>query len=170
MRILVTAATKHDSTRKIADEIGRILSDAGLDVEVRKPDMVENVERYDAVVLGSAVYYGRWMAEATAFADRHRSALLQRPVWLFSSGPLGTDPKPEGDPENIAELSAAVGARSHRVFAGELDRSRLGVAEKLVVRAVKAPDGDFRDWGTIDTWAREIARQLKEAPAPAAIA
>jgi menaquinone-dependent protoporphyrinogen oxidase len=86
------------------------------------------------------------------------------PVWLFSSGPIGDPPKPVEDPVDAQPLVELVGARGHRVFAGDLDRSRLGFAERAIVAAVRAPDGDFRPWPEIEAWAREIAAAL-EVPA-----
>jgi len=166
MRILVTAASRHGSTTEMASAIGTALSAAGLEVVVTPMHELDGVAGYNAVVLGSGVYMGRWIPEATEFIERHAIELRARPVWLFSSGPVGDpDPKPEGDPTGIGELVASIRARGHRVFAGRLDRERLGIGEKLVVSAVRAPDGDFRDWEAVGAWAREIAAELKSVPA-----
>ena len=166
MRILVTAASRHGSTLEMASAIGRALTDIGLEVEVKPMQELDGVAGFNAVVLGSGVYMGRWLPEATEFVQRHAVELGARPVWLFSSGPIGSpDPKPEGDPVGIGELVAGIRARGHRTFTGRLDRGRLGVGEKLVVSAVRAPDGDFRDWGALTAWAKEIAVELKVATA-----
>ena len=166
MRILVTAASKHGATMEMASAIGRALMDPGLEVDVKPMHDLIGVAGWNAVVLGSGVYMGRWLPEATEFVERHAVELKARPVWLFSSGPVGSpDPKPEGDPVGISELVAAVRARGHRTFAGRLDRGQLGIGEKLVVSAVRAPDGDFRDWDALAAWARGIAGQLKKVPA-----
>jgi len=164
MRVLVTAASKHGSTDEMASAIGRALTDAGLECDVRPMHELAGVAGWNAVVLGSGVYMGRWLPEATEFVERHSVELAARPVWLFSSGPVGSpDPKPEGDPQGIGELVAAIGARGHRVFAGRLDRDQLGMGERLIVAAVRAPDGDFRDWDALTAWAGEIATELKPA-------
>ena len=168
MRILVSGASKHDATADIATRIGSVLESAGLDVTVAPPASVESIDGYDAIVLGSGVYVGRWLGDANAFVDRFRSALIAKPVWLFSSGPLGSPvPKPAGEPEGMAELALAIFAQEHRTFAGRLDRARLGLGEKAVTRVVRAPYGDFRDWEVIDAWARSIADELAREPAPA---
>jgi hypothetical protein len=36
----------------------------------------------------------------------------------------------------------------------------LHLADKLIVRAVKAQAGDFRDWPAIKAWANKIVEQL----------
>jgi menaquinone-dependent protoporphyrinogen oxidase len=166
MRILVTAASRHGSTVEMASAIGKALTDIGLEVEVKPMREMEGVAGYNAVLLGSGVYMGRWLPEATEFVQRHAVELRARPVWLFSSGPVGSpDPKPVGDPTGIGELVAAVRARGHRTFSGRLDRGRLGMGERLVISAVRAPEGDFRDWEALTAWAGEIAVELKAASA-----
>ena len=166
MRILVTAASRHGSTLEMASALGKALTDIGLEVEVKPMHELDGVAGFNAVVLGSAVYMGRWLPDAAAFVQRHAVELGARPVWLFSSGPIGSpDPKPVGDPTGIAELIAAVHARGHRTFAGRLDRGQLGIGERIVVSAVGASEGDFRDWEALGEWAKEIAIGLKAATA-----
>jgi menaquinone-dependent protoporphyrinogen oxidase len=89
MKVLVTAASKYGSTAEIAQAIGQTLAADGLGADVIPPDQVETSEDYDAVVLGSAVYTGHWLAPAKAIAARLEGSFAERPVWLFSSGPVG---------------------------------------------------------------------------------
>lgn len=168
MRVLVSVASKHESTTAIGAAIAKTLRDAGIEIEVVPPEKVASLDGIDAVILGSAVYYGRWLAPALEFVERHRADLEKLPVWLFSSGPLGSpDPKPEGDPDGVPELAASLHAREHRIFAGSLDKRQLGLGERAVVRVVKAATGDFRDWETIASWAHLIAKELTGAPTAA---
>jgi menaquinone-dependent protoporphyrinogen oxidase len=107
---------------------------------------------------------GQWLESARAFAERHASELAARPTWLFSSGPLGSPPKPEaGNAVRIDSILARTGAREHRLFVGKLDKSGLGIGMRAIVRAVHAPYGDFRDWPAIAAWADEIADALQTA-------
>ena len=94
MRVLVTAATKYGATTEIAAAIAEVLGDHGLEATVFPPDQVEGVDGYDAVVVGSAVYAGHWLKPARELVDRLDSELAKRPVWLFSSGPVGDPPSP----------------------------------------------------------------------------
>jgi menaquinone-dependent protoporphyrinogen oxidase len=164
MKILVAYASKHGATTGIAEAIGRRLTELGHVAEVREVDDVADAAPYDAVVLGSAVYAGSWRDDAVAFARRHEAALVTKPVWLFSSGPLGEQVIDEQQqPKQIAALTTALAPKDHRIFFGALDREQLGFGERMLVKAVKAPDGDFRDWDDIRTWADEIAGQLVHA-------
>jgi menaquinone-dependent protoporphyrinogen oxidase len=160
MKVLVTAASKHGTAREIADVIAGVLDEAGLEVTVAEPALVTGLEEFDAVVLGSGVYAGHWLEAAKRFAEANEAALTQCRVWLFSCGPLGDPPKPAGDPVDVAPILAATGAVDHRVFPGRLVKSELSFAEKLIVKGVRAPYGDFRPWDEITAWAREIARAL----------
>lgn len=169
MRVLVTAASRHGATAEIATMIGQALTDGGIETEVKPLHGLHDVAGYNAVILGSGVYMGRWMPEATEFVQRHVVELQARPVWLFSSGPIGSpDLKPEGDPDGIVVLAASIRARGHRIFAGRLDKGRLGIGERLIVGAVHAQEGDFRDQEAIRTWAREIATELSRSALPIA--
>jgi menaquinone-dependent protoporphyrinogen oxidase len=156
MTVLVTYASKHGSTKGIAEAIGERLRERGMDAEVRPIREVQSLEGYDGVVVGSAVYLGSWMKEAQAFLDRHAEALRLIPVWLFSSGPTGTDPAGGALLDKQQRRLDAVGARDHHVFAGALNAGELGFLERRVVKAAKTPLGDFRDWREVERWADTI--------------
>jgi menaquinone-dependent protoporphyrinogen oxidase len=162
MRVLVTAASKHGATAEIASSIGSVLESAGIEAEVRSPDEVGGVNRYDGAVIGSAVYAGHWLAAAKEFVTREAAPLATKPVWLFSSGPLGDPAKPVEEPVDVPSIREQTGARDHRIFPGRLLRRELGMGERAIAAVVRAPDGDFRPWDEVMDWAAGIARTLKE--------
>jgi menaquinone-dependent protoporphyrinogen oxidase len=171
MNVLVAYATRLGSTKAIAERIAGRLESHRLAVVVRPVDAVDALTPFDAVVVGSAVYAGRWLAEATEFVRDFEAALSARPTWLFSSGPVGrmaasVDPVRA---DEVLEITAAIGAKGHRIFAGALDRrtvdgSELGFADRFLARHFVA-EGDYRDWDEIEAWADEIASDLTAAPA-----
>jgi menaquinone-dependent protoporphyrinogen oxidase len=122
-----------------------------------------------------------WLKEATAFVRRHRSILAERPVWLFSSGPLGTetvdaegnDVRAAAEPKEFAELRELIGPREERIFFGayDSDAKPIELMERLTRMMPAAreatPAGDFRDWAEIEAWADWIASQLAEQDASA---
>lgn len=165
MRVLVTAASKHGSTEEIARAIAEELDRRGIVAEFLVPEAVRSLEGYDGVIVGSAVYAGHWLKPARELVDRLGRELKARRVWLFSSGPVGQpEPGPDGDPADLDEIVAACGAEEHTVFPGRVKRDELGFAERAIVRALRVPDGDFRDWVAIDAWAGRIAAALVGAP------
>jgi menaquinone-dependent protoporphyrinogen oxidase len=162
MNVLIAVASKHGSTAGIGEAIADELKSMGIDADPRNLTHETDFGRYGAAVIGSAVYMGRWLTEAFDFVYDHEIALHAVPVWLFSSGPLGTDQSaPSGDPAALDEIMEATGARGHRLFSGRLDKDQLGLGERLIARVVHAPAGDFRDWDAIREWAREIGEELR---------
>ena len=162
LRVLVTAASRHESTHEIAAAIATGLRDRGIDSLAVPVEAVTTLDGFDAVVLGSAVYMGRWLGEARRLAHVHASALCMMPVWLFSSGPLGPPDHliPAGEPADVQVLKHLSRAVAHRTFPGRLEMNRLDFAERTVARTIHAPEGDCRDWEAIDRFAGEIAQQL----------
>jgi menaquinone-dependent protoporphyrinogen oxidase len=167
--VLVAVASKHGATADIGREIARVLT--GHDIEVTVADLEQTTDPagYDAVVVGSAVYAGHWLKPAREFVRDHSQTLASQQVWLFSSGPIGQPPRPAEEPADLTTLLAQTAALDHRIFAGRLDRNRLGFAEKAVVLALHAPEGDFRDWMAVRAWAGDIARTLTSNPASSAV-
>jgi menaquinone-dependent protoporphyrinogen oxidase len=162
VRVLVTAASRHDSTREIAEAIAGGLTERGVHAEARTLDQIADLDGFDAVVVGSAIYMGRWLKPAREFVARYATELSSVPVWLFSSGPLGPPDHliPAGESADAEHLSDVARARGHRVFPGRLERASLGFAERAAAKAVHAPEGDCRDWDAIDAFAGEIASEL----------
>lgn len=159
MLVPVVVASKHGATTGLGEAVARTLEARGIVAPVREAGGPTDLAGVDAVIVGSAVYMGRWLEPARTFLREHAAQLVERPVWLFSSGPLGDPPTPAEAPDLSAEI-AAVGAREHRVFAGSLDKKDLGIGERTMVRVVHAPEGDFRDWAAVTEWAEQIADAL----------
>lgn len=163
--VLVAYATACGSTREVAGAVGGALRTAGLEVDVWPVQEVVGMEGYDAVVLGSAVYVGHWLDAARRFARHQESALTRRPLWLFSSGPVGDPAVPADEAAEVPELVERLGAQAHRTFAGRLRLADLALVERAAVRCVHANEGDFRDWPAIRAWARDIAETLSGSEA-----
>jgi menaquinone-dependent protoporphyrinogen oxidase len=169
-KILVAYATKHGATAEIAQALGQAVAEALRQHDrlvVTQPiDQVSDLTGYGAVVLGSAVYMGQWRKEAAQFLKANEEALAARDVWLFSSGPTGEgDPSALMDdwhfPEGLQPLADRIGPHDIAFFHGVLDMEKLSFAERLLVKGIKAPVGDFRDWTSIRAWATEIADTVR---------
>jgi len=162
MKVLVTAASRHGATQEIAEAIGRTLDAEGVTASVAAIEDVGDPSEYDAVVLGSAVYMGRWLDSATKFVESRGSALSSRPTWLFSSGPIGDPPRPnESQAVDVDDVLLKTQAKGHKLFAGKLDKAKLGFGERAVMLAFRAAEGDYRDWHEVEAWARAIAGELR---------
>jgi menaquinone-dependent protoporphyrinogen oxidase len=163
-RVWVVVASKYGATREIGEAIADELGKASHDAALKDAEGLDGLQDADAIVLGSAIYAGKWLQPADSLVREGAAELASRPVWLFSSGPVGEPPKPEeAEPEDIDEALKATGARGHAIFAGKLDYEAIGKVERLLVKALKAPEGDFRDWDAIREWARSVAAELADA-------
>lgn len=161
MRVLVFTASKHGSTEEIGAAIVLELRAQDIEADAKTAGEAVDVAGYDAVIVGSAIYAGHWMKESLSFLEQHRGALARKPVWLFSSGPIGEDKGRDPiAPAYVDKLVTDNGARGHRIFAGKLEPADLSLAERAITKVVRAPSGDFRDWDEIHAWAREIAAAL----------
>jgi menaquinone-dependent protoporphyrinogen oxidase len=149
MKVLVCAATKYGATGEIANVVADVLAEKGLEVTVIPPEQAGAIEQFDAVVLGSAVYMGQWMKPARELVDRSAAALAARPVWLFSSGPVGEPAKPAENPVDVSKILQSTKARDHRVFTGRLVRKHLSFPDRAMASAIRAAEGDFRNWAEI---------------------
>jgi menaquinone-dependent protoporphyrinogen oxidase len=165
-RVLVAVASRHGSTREIAVALGRAIQEsdagraAGVTAVVLPAEQQPDAGQFDAVVVGSAVYAGRWLPSARDYVTGTAAALRNRPVWLFSSGPIGSPPYPPDESYDVAPLTALIGARAHRTFPGRLEKQLLSFGERAMVTAMRAPVGDFRDWEAVAAWGAQIALQV----------
>lgn len=160
--VLIACATKNGSTAEIGRHIGEVLKKAGCAVTVRSADDTRTrAEEYDAVIVGGALYAGRWHRDARAFARRNARALEKRPVWLFSSGPLDASAAERDIPPvpGVRRVVQRIDARGHITFGGRLDENARGRMARMIVRS--GMGGDFRDFGRITAWAEGVARELR---------
>ena len=164
-RVLVAYASEHGSTKEIAERVGDVLARAGLDTYVSEASSVRHLDSYDAVVVGSAVYMGRWRGSAKRLVKRHERELAERDVWLFSSGPVGEAPAADDEkaqkytnPRFALEEAEKLGAHEHVVFGGRVPDS--GFVAKSMRKGIAPELQDLRDWDAIGRWAEGIAAAL----------
>ena len=173
MRVMVAYATKSGSTAGIAEAIADELRKMGLEADVHEVDGVRDLAPYGAVILGSAVYIGKWRKEALRFGSRFAAELAKRPVWLFESGPTdaSADEGKAVPAKGAAKLASQIGARQHVVFGGKFAPEDVGeFTRRMIAKSDKSPYGDFRNFDRIRGWARAIGAELQGAKPVEAVA
>ena len=157
--ILIAYASRLGSTAEvaqaIADEIGAVALWIG---------DIDSLAGYDAVIIGSAIRYDKWLPEATGFVDTHHSTLQTMPVAAFLTCLTLSHKSPKAlqqatrYAESIATTLPHTRAADIGQFAGVLDYSKMPRRARLLVRLIfaflRVPEGDYRDWQAIRTWAR----------------
>jgi menaquinone-dependent protoporphyrinogen oxidase len=167
-RTLVAYASRDGATQEIAEAIADELRRAGVDVVLADAGGIDDLGEFRAVVLGSAVYMGRWRPEARRFLKKHSKELGERPVWLFSSGPVGDEDPPDdsrfAEPPFVKRHASRIGARDHVVFGGRLRTDSTSFMARSMAEKMPEETRDLRDWDEIRAWARKIALARLEGP------
>jgi menaquinone-dependent protoporphyrinogen oxidase len=155
-RILVTYATKHGSTREVAIAVAETLQEQGLDVETLPAARVVDVSPYAGVVVGGALYMGRWHPDAVRFLEQHRHALATLPLAVFGMGPrtMG-EHDAEGSRTQLVKALARVpeiDPCAVAIFGGVIDPHTLHFPFSRLQAS------DARDWEAIHAWAIDFSR------------
>jgi menaquinone-dependent protoporphyrinogen oxidase len=152
--ILVAYATKRESTHDVADAVAARLRELGHEVDVRPAGRIDTLEPYRAVVLGGALYAGRWHRDARGFLAKHRDELTHIPISVFAMGPLKLEPK---DVEGSRRQLDHALVKEHElepvsvaIFGGVIDPAKL----RFPLNRMEAAAA--RDWDAIRSWADEI--------------
>ena len=155
MDVLVAHGSKMGGTTGIADAIGDRLIARGLEVEVMPADRVSDGDRFDAVVVGSALYSGRWRPECVRLVRSLSDNSYRGSMWVFHSGPLGEDAdEPQPLPGGVAALLDRLEVVDVVTFGGRMPERPRGFIARLMARNFA---GDYRDWDAIAEWADGIA-------------
>jgi menaquinone-dependent protoporphyrinogen oxidase len=159
-KILVAYASKCGSTAEVADAIGKTLQQRGFSVDVRLTKNVTDVSAYQGVIVGSAIRMGSWLSDAKKFVQTHQQALKNIPTAYFSVCMALQEDTPDkrktalayADPIRALVEPVVVGA-----FAGKMAYTKLSFIDRLIItKMVKTPEGDFRNWETIQRWTEGI--------------
>jgi menaquinone-dependent protoporphyrinogen oxidase len=165
--VLVAYASKRGATIEIAEAIADKLREHHLAVDCRPARSVEDLGGYDAVVIGSAVYFNRWRPEAMRFLRRYAFRLAEMPFWTFSSGPVGNTPaSPEFEPQRERIVAEMLHARGPRRLRWRVQPGGHDLLRRALVNRIPRPYRDRREWGEIRAWAAMIADELVREQAP----
>ena len=160
--ILLAYASRYGSTQEVAETIAAALSESGLEVELQPMQELKQIDRYDAVVLGAAIYNAKWHPAAHQFLSQHQAALSRRPVAIFALGPLSTSDaaKLRSRRQLNKELEKYPWLKPAAVemFVGKIDPAKLSFFDRLGTTA-----SDNREWAAIRTWANALPAQLQRA-------
>jgi len=160
-KVLIAYASKYGSTGGVAEAIGKELCKKDVTADVTLAGNASDVASYQGVVIGGAVYRGKWMAEAADFVKKNRDILSRVPVAYFLVGMTMSQPTEENRMRTLSYIEpvlktfpeirpVAIG-----LFAGALDYGKLSWVEKTIMKARGTAEGDFRDWKSIRAWAQD---------------
>ena len=163
-RTLIAYASRAGSTAEVAETIGGVLRERGLDVDVRSVKDVVDIAGYDSLVLGSAIWAGKPLPEVLRFVTDQRDVVSQLPVAYF----ILCDRLRAYTPANsqvalgyVTPLRKIKEPIAIGMFAGRRDFSAVNpVVTWALKHLFRLVEGDFRDWEQIRAWAMTVAAQL----------
>jgi menaquinone-dependent protoporphyrinogen oxidase len=163
MRVLVAHGSKMGGTEELARAVGEKLTTLGCTVTVADAAEAREAERYDAIVIGSSLYAGRWKGSCVRLLKHLAAECYQGPVWLFHSGPLGDEADVSQPlPRKVEHLAAQLDTRDVVTFGGRLEEHPSGFIAKAMAKDMA---GDWRNWDHVSAWAVEIADELEHGRA-----
>jgi menaquinone-dependent protoporphyrinogen oxidase len=169
-RILVTYASKAGSTMEAAERIAKNLGSQNLTVDIQPVGKVTDLMQYQAVVLGSAIRAGNLLPEVKAFVEKHQAQLSQKYFGIFIVC-LTMKDKTEENYKTVSAYLEPVRAQikpdKEGIFAGAMNSSKLGFLERMLMKAMKASEGDYRNWEAIDAWTEELGQEINASLQPA---
>jgi len=159
-KMLVAYGSKMGGTVGIAETVAEALRSRGHEVTLARAGKAQHSEGFEAAVVGSALYMGRWRAEAVRLLKRLARSGGKMPLWLFHSGPLGDDQanEPQPLPKVVQPLAERLGAHDVVTFGGRLPVEAKGFIAKAMARNGKA--GDWRRLDQAAAWGNAIADEL----------
>jgi menaquinone-dependent protoporphyrinogen oxidase len=164
-RVLVAYASKHGSTTEIARAIADEIRHAGVRADLIEAEAVEDLAPYAGAILGSAVYMKRWRPSARRLMGHLERRLGDRPLWIFSSGPVG-DAEFDHDwcePAHMLVRAQRLNLRDHIIFGGRVPQDPGNLIERAMLRNTPPDQRDRRDFDAIRSWAREVAETFVPA-------
>jgi menaquinone-dependent protoporphyrinogen oxidase len=158
-RILVAHASRHGSTREVAEAVAATLRSRGVSVTVMPAAEVGHLRGYTGVVLGGALYAGRLHKDARRFLARHHDALEGRTLAVFALGPRTLEPDDVAGSraQLMRALASAPPAASVAVFGGVVK------PEELRFPFSRMPASDARDWAAVEAWASALVPRFSRA-------
>lgn len=164
-KILITYATWTGTTQEIAEHIGKKFADKGWETTVLPVSKVKDIIPFKAIIIGSPIHASHWVKAALVFLRKNATALREKKTALFNTCLAMKNPDADNIKRTIAyndEARAYIHPETESSFAGTMRYAKLNIfLQILMKKMIKAQEGDFRDWKSIDAWTDETAEKLK---------
>lgn len=161
--VLVCYATRYGSTGEIASVIAGELEKGGFAVTISPLSRVGNPGTYDAVIIGSPLYMGKWLVEARDFVSRFRKELQGLPVAVFTVGYSFRDKMKDyiaSSDDALAPVRIFLTPVAAGYFPGRIDTDRMSLTDREIIKLSGITPGDFLNPDEAGRWARELPERL----------
>ena len=180
MKVLIVYGTRYGTAAEIAEEIGKVIENEGIDVDLVDSKSIKNYDifPYDMIIVGSGIKIGKWTKGSLKFLENNKSALSNKKVALFvTCGAANMEESiSEGQEKYLDEVALKYLSGkpvSMGLFGSVYDPNAnhglmYKLATKFIIKKELDKHGidtskciDYRDWDKIRAWARDLANMLK---------
>ena len=168
-KVLIIYASGFGTTAEVAKVMAEELRAQHFTVESQTADKARAPDEDEAVIIGSAIRYDRWLPDARAYLNHHQEALTKIPVAYFyncltlAANPVSTDSEQVYDAKLLA-LNPSVKPMMVGGFAGALGYEVMPWYFRLILgsiaRSKGLKGGDYRDWAEIKGWINQLANKI----------
>jgi menaquinone-dependent protoporphyrinogen oxidase len=162
-KILVTYASRGGSTQGVAHTIGAELVKLGADLDMRYLLDVKDLKPYDVIIVGAPIRMGHWLPEAHHFISIHQQLLQQKKLALFVVSMTmheDTSANRQKVLDMLQPTLALVKPMDVGLFAGAVKPAKLTFFWRVLIKLMRVPEGDFRNYETIRNWAKALFQRF----------
>jgi len=167
---LIIYSSTDGQTKNICSRIGEFLSNDIPAKIISLSDATKNdIEKYDRVIIGASIRYGKHRKELFEFIERNLDELTKKENAFFSVNVVARKSEkntPETNPymQKFLLKTSWVPQRL-AVFAGKIDYPKYNFFDKQMIRFImwvtKGPTNikntyEFTDWNKVDSFAKEL--------------
>ncbi len=173
MNVLIVYAGRYGQTAKIAHRIARVLETRGAATTVVRAGELPaspDLERFDVVIVGSSVRFGRHAREVRDFVCRHRERLdeVESAFFSVSGAAIGGTPEAEREAQRyVDDFVEETGWRPGRIarFGGAVPYTRYDPITRFVLKRIQrkagrstdtSRDHEYTDWGAVERFAARL--------------
>lgn len=176
-KLLLLCSTVDGHTRGICERMAENLEGRGLHPTIQEltPAASANLSRYDAVVIGASIRYGKHRPEVKQFIEGHVPELEGMPSAFFSVNAIARKPEKRTPETNVyvSEFLKSITWKPEllRIFGGRIDYPRYGLFDKYMIRLImwitKGPTDvtksfEFTDWDDVAAFCDDVAAMIDE--------
>jgi menaquinone-dependent protoporphyrinogen oxidase len=170
--ILFLYSTVDGHTLEICQRLQQIVTGFGHESSLMEltPNTSVDPDKFDRIVIGASIRYGRHRPEVRDFIEKNVGALESRPSAFFSVNAVARKPEKREAHTNpyVRKFLSKISWRPVElaIFGGKIDYPKYGFWDKTIIRFImwmtKGPTDpnatvDFTDWDQVDKFGQTIA-------------
>ncbi|MDD3095200.1 MAG: flavodoxin domain-containing protein [Candidatus Neomarinimicrobiota bacterium] len=157
-KLLIAYYTETNTTKEIAEAIGRIAAEKEWECDIKALSDISSVKAYDAVLVGAPVHAMRWVPEANAFVEKHRETLQKTPTAYYAVAYLLNCSRPFFQKLIRKSLDKACGIVTPvktGMFDGRVE-SEFPAFPRWIFGVKPGTAPDLRDWEAVEKWTKAL--------------